>query len=106
MADNIAVSEAEINKLIMDLDDYAIKARRIFNQIECVVNNLNKDCESEFIKKYINRFKKFENNFGIMSNNILSYKKDLQNIKSYFKNQQSIASRAVREQTKKIVDRR
>ncbi len=106
MANNIAISESEINKLIMDLDDYAIKARKIFNQIECVVDNLNKDCEAEIMKKYISEFKKFEDNFRIMSNNILSYKKDLQNVKSYFMNQQSIASMAVREQTKKIVDRR
>lgn len=106
MANNIAISESEINKLIMDLDDYAIKARKIFNQIECVVDNLNKDCEAEIMKKYISEFKKFEDNFRIMSNNILSYKKDLQNVKSCFMNQQSIASMAVREQTKKIVDRR
>lgn len=106
MANNIAINEIEINRLIMDLDDYAINARRIFNQIECVVNDLNKDCESELIRKYVNKFKKFEKNFSIMSNNILSYKEDLQNIKSYFRKQQSIASKVVSEQTKKIINGR
>ena len=106
MTNNIAINELEINKIIMDLDDYAINARKIFSQIESVVNSLNRDCDAKIMSSYVNKFKTFSNNFSIMSNNILSYKSDLQDVKNRFKEQQSIASKVVNEQTKNIMNRR
>lgn len=103
---NIALDEVEINRIIMDIDDYAIAARKIFGKIEDVVNQLDKDCDAYITARYKNKFGVFSKNFNIMSNNILSYKKDLQEIKSEFKKQQSIASRIVNQHTKNAMNRR
>jgi hypothetical protein len=98
----IIISENGIDKLIMDLDEYAINARKIFDRIEAAVEDVNRDCKAKISTKYVNRFEAFASNFSIITNNILSYKKDLQDVKRQFKTEQSMTAAVLEEHAKEV----
>lgn len=98
----VAINEDGINKLILDINDFTIKMKKIFDEVETIVDGTCSYYECNCATKYRNNFNDFKLNFPIMVNNLLTYKKDMQNLKSKFSKEESVLSTVLIEETKNI----
>ena len=82
----IGINETRLEKLTLEIIDYADKINKIFNQLQLLLDETNK-C---FITSEGNEFrKKFQNqlyNYQTINQNILSYVGDLVKVKEIYKN--------------------
>lgn len=98
----VAINENEINRLILDINDFTIKMKKIFNEMESIVDGTRSYYDCNCATRYRNSFNVFKQNFPIMANNLLTYKKDMQNLKFKFSKQEGVLSENLREVTKNV----
>lgn len=101
----IAINEKEIDRLILDINDYAIKMKRLFNEIESVVDETASYYECSIATKYRNNFNVFKQNFPTMVNNLLTYKTDMHNLKFKFSKQEGVLSDVLIDEAKKALSK-
>lgn len=102
MDKTVALNENEINKLILDINDFSIRVRKIFDEVEALVDETSSYYECNCATKYRNSFNTFKTNFPIMVDNMLTYKKDMQNLKIMFSKQDGVLSNVVSNETKRV----
>ena len=98
----VAINENELNRLILDINDFTIKVKKIFDEMESTIDGINSYCNCDFATRYKKSFNIFKLNFTIMVNNLLTYKKDMQNLKFRFSSQESILSNVLNDEAKKV----
>ena len=98
----VAINENEINRLILDINDFAIKVKKIFDEMEQIVDGTRSYYDCNCATRYRNSFNVFKSNFPIMVNNLLTYKNDMQDLKFKFSKQEGVLSDMVSYEAKKI----
>ena len=96
----ISVNSNGLNNMIFDINDYSIKIRNIFNEIESIVVGTKNYYKCNSADAFRNSFNVFKSNFPVMTNNLLTYKKDLQSLKKMFTKQENILSNLVDDKTR------
>ena len=82
----IALNEAEIDKIMLDIVDCSNKVRAIFNKIDDVFEHVNDCYKCTSATTLYNRYRQLTENYSIIINNIMSYNSDLLSLKKKYKN--------------------
>lgn len=98
----VAINENEINRLILDINDFTIKIKKIFNEMESIVDGTRSYYDCNCATRYRNSFNVFKLNFPIMVNNLLTYKRDMQNLKFKFCKQEGVLSDILVDRAKNV----
>ena len=79
--DTFGINEARIDKLIMEIFDYANRVNKIFNQADDLIEKSKAfyDCDSgrKFREKYVS----LSDNYRTINQNLLSYARELTTVK-------------------------
>lgn len=78
------ISTDKIDKLMLDILDYAEKNNKILNQIQTLVNNSSKYFICDAGNSYRKKFNEFFNEASTVNKNILSYNDDYRSIKNHY----------------------
>lgn len=81
---NIAISESEINKLMLEIIDCSNNVKVIFNKITDLVSETKSyyDCSSACLLR--SKYFQFSDNYNTIIKSIMSYNKDLSNLKKKY----------------------
>lgn len=101
----IAINSNSINRLIIDTNDYAIRLKKIFNEIEAIVDNISTYYDCSSMKYYQKSFNQFRKNFQTMSDNMLTYKADMKTLNKVFVNKEIALSQEIMDESRKIQSR-
>ena len=81
----IGVNVDGIDKLILDIYNYAEKINKTLNQITNVVEQTKSFYDCDIANDYRNKFNNFKTNFNIINKNIQSYAEDLIKLKNKYR---------------------
>ena len=82
----IGINIDSIDKLILDIYNYAERINKTLNQISDVVDQTNTFYQCDVATEYRNKFNSFRTNFAIIDKNIKSYADDLIKLKNRYQN--------------------
>ena len=81
-----AINEESLDKLVVEIYDYASKIKSILDSMEDVVLGTESYFDCEIGENTRNKFKMLSSKFAAVSDNIISYAEDLVQVKtSYYK---------------------
>lgn len=80
------INEQLIDKLAVDIMDYADRINRVLNEIQELVNISSMYANSESNSTFRKQFKEIEKNYQTVNQNILSYAKDFIKVKQIYNN--------------------
>lgn len=80
----IGINIDSVDKLILDIYNYAEKINKTLNQISEVVDETKNFYDCEVADNYRNKFNNFKANFNIINKNIISYSDDLIKLKNRY----------------------
>ena len=80
----IGINIDSVDKLILDIYNYAEKINKTLNQISEVVDETKNFYDCEVADNYRNKFNHFKANFNIINKNIISYSDDLIKLKNRY----------------------
>lgn len=98
----VGVNEQVIDKLILDIYDYADRANIILNSIEDIIDNVPSYYVDSCSNNFRYNYEQLRQNFPIVVNNIKSYASDLVKVKNSFINNNDAASQLVRKKTTEV----
>ncbi len=81
------INEHQIDKLTIDIMEYADRINKVLNQIQELVNSSGLYLNSESGNTFRENFKLIEKNYQTMNQNILSYARDFVKVKAIYRNQ-------------------
>ena len=81
------INEHQIDKLTIDIMEYADRINKVLNQIQELVNSSGLYLNSESGNTFRENFKLIEKNYQTMNQNILSYASDFVKVKAIYRNQ-------------------
>lgn len=81
------INEHQIDKLTIDIMEYADRINKVLNQIQELVNSSGLYLKSESGNTFRENFKLIEKNYQTMNQNILSYARDFVKVKAIYRNQ-------------------
>lgn len=88
MRENISgINEHLIDKLVIEIMDYADKANKVLNQIQELVDGTTLYMSSPCGTAFRTSFSALEQNYQTMNQNILNYAKDFVKVKEVYKTQ-------------------
>ena len=73
----IGINIDSIDKLILDIYNYAERVNKTLNQITDVVDQTKNFYDCEAAQNYRNKFNSFKTNFNVINKNLNSYAEDL-----------------------------
>lgn len=81
---NVAINVNEINKLMLEIIDCSNNIKVIFNKITDLVSETKSyyNCSSATLLR--NKYSQFSDNYNVIIKNIMSYNKDLSNLKKKY----------------------
>lgn len=79
------VNEAGIDKLALEIIDYADKLNKVFNQLQILVDNTNSYFNSESGDVFRKNMKIHSENYKVLNQNILNYASDFVKVKEFYK---------------------
>lgn len=82
----IGINLDSIDKLILDIYNYAEKVSKTLNEISDVVDNTKKNYCCDEADSYRKKFNDFKTNFKVVNNNLISYAEDLIKLKNRYQN--------------------
>lgn len=82
----IGINIDSIDKLILDIYNYAERINKTLNQVSDVVDQTKNFYDCETATNYRNKFNDFKTNFSIMNENLKSYAEDLIKLKNRYQN--------------------
>lgn len=99
------ISETGIDKLMMDIIDYAEKMNQILNNISNLVEDTKEfyDCDSG--EKFRNRYGELQQSFSTVNKNILSYNTDLLNVKLDYLNREVYLTENLNKSSSTVISR-
>ena len=80
-ANTVGINEQKIDKLVLDINNYAERINNVLNNMEDLVNSTNSFFLEEVGNEFRNNFKQLSSNFPTVKTNILSYSQDLIKVK-------------------------
>ena len=80
----VGISEEKIDKLIIEITEYANKINKIFNQASELVDKTKTYYISESGDKFREKYLEFSDNYKTFNQNILSYAKELTVVKKKY----------------------
>lgn len=80
----IGINVDTIDKLILDIYNYAEKINKTLNQISEVVDQTKTFYECDTANNYRNKFNSFRTNFVVIDKNLKSYAEDLIKLKNKY----------------------
>lgn len=98
----IGINEDTINKLILDIYDYAEKISQTLDQVTNEVTLTKSFYKSSAASAYRNDFNNFKTNFSIINKNIISYAEDLTKLKNRYKRIDQNMSATIKKTTNNI----
>ncbi len=98
------VNEEKLDKLVIEIYDYADKIKLILNEVDDLVASTNNFFICDSGTDFRNKFNTLKTNFSIVNGNIISYAEDLVNAKISFQKIDSDMSIKTREEAKKVID--
>lgn len=81
----IGVNIDSIDKLILDIYNYAEKINKTLNQISTVVEQTKSFYDCDVADDYRNKFNNFKTNFKIINKNVQGYAEDLIKLKNKYR---------------------
>lgn len=90
--DSRGISYANIDKLMMDIIDYAERSNKILNNIQLLVNDTANYFVCDSGKLYRKKFNEYFNEASTVNKNILSYNEDLMTVKKRYNSLDSEAA--------------
>lgn len=82
----VGINLDSIDKLILDIYNYAERANKTLNQIADVVDQTKTFYNCDEADNYRNKFNSFRTNFKVVNKNLVSYAEDLIKIKNRYQN--------------------
>lgn len=82
----IGINIDSIDKLILDIYNYAERVNKTLNQITDVVDQTKNFYDCEAAQNYRNKFNSFKTNFNVINKNLNSYAEDLIKLKNKYQN--------------------
>lgn len=82
----IGINIDSIDKLILDIYNYAERVNKTLNQIMDVVDQTKNFYDCEAAQNYRNKFNSFKTNFNVINKNLNSYAEDLIKLKNKYQN--------------------
>lgn len=73
-----------LDRLILDINDYAERIKIKYNLIEELIENASECLKGDIGNQYKNRLILLKKNFSVINNNILSYSSDLSLVKKKY----------------------
>lgn len=83
------INEDKIDRLILDIYDYADKVNSIFNRIDELVDSTKDFYNCESAELFRNKFLEFKQNFKVVNENILGYAGEITSAKNNYKKRES-----------------
>jgi len=82
----VGINLDSIDKLILDIYNYAERVNKTLNQISDVVDQTKNFYACESADNYRNKFNSFRTNFKVVNKNLISYAEDLIKLKNRYQN--------------------
>lgn len=82
----VGVNLDSVDKLILDIYNYAERVNKTLNQISDVVDQTKNFYACEVADNYRNKFNSFRTNFKVVNKNLVSYAEDLIKLKNRYQN--------------------
>ena len=82
----VGINLDSIDKLILDIYNYAERVNKTLNQISDVVDQTKNFYAWESADNYRNKFNSFRTNFKVVNKNLISYAEDLIKLKNRYQN--------------------
>lgn len=98
------VNEEKLDKLVIEIYDYADKIKSILNEVDDLVTSTNNFFICDSGTEFRNKFNTLKTNFSNVNGNIISYAEDLVNAKISFQKIDSDLSIKTREEAKRVID--
>lgn len=83
---NIGINVDSVDKLILDIYNYAEKINKTLNQISDIMDQTRNNCMLDEINVLVNKFESFKANFPVVNKNLISYANDLIILKNKYQN--------------------
>lgn len=83
---NIGINVDSVDKLILDIYNYAEKINKTLNQISDIMDQTRNNCLLDEINILVNKFESFKANFPVVNKNLISYANDLIILKNKYQN--------------------
>lgn len=80
----IAINEAEINKIMLEVIDCSNKVKSIFNSIDDQVEKLKANYSCASATTLYKQYENFNDNYSVIVNNMLSYNEDMTSLKKRY----------------------
>lgn len=97
--DVIGINEQAIEKLILDVYDYADRINNILNAMDDVVQGTTSYFNDDSSNNFRHKFEQLKINFPIVNHNIQTYGEDLVRLKNNYFNTVSDVTQIVKKQT-------
>lgn len=98
----IGINIDSVDKLILDIYNYAERVNKTLNQISNVVDQTKSFYVCDAADNYRNKFNSFRTNFSIVNKNLISYAEDLIKLKNRYQNISDDMTQIVRKQIANI----
>lgn len=82
----VGINIDSVDKLILDIYNYAERINKTLNQISNVVDQTRNFYVCDAANNYRNRFNSFRTNFNVVNKNVISYAEDLIKLKNRYQN--------------------
>lgn len=96
----IGINEAEINKLITEINDCSIKVKDIFHKVNDLISSTQNFYECKSATTLRKKYYQLDDDYNVVLNNLSSYARDLINLKSKYANRISNISAQTRKDAK------
>lgn len=100
--DVVGINEQILDKLILDIYDYADRINRTLNSIEDVVAGSSSYFNDDVANSFRYKFEQLKLNFPMVNHNILSYANDLVKVKRNFSDTTSDMIYTIKKKTNEI----
>lgn len=82
----VGINLDSVDKLILDIYNYADRVSKTLNQIADVVDDTKKFYDCDAADEYRKKFNSFRTNFKVVNKNLVSYANDLIKLKNRYQN--------------------
>ena len=91
-----------INLTIRSINEYSTRLKNILNEIDETMKKINKSYDCESGKDLFDSYENLSNCFPVICSNMLSYKKDLQELKLRYSRESTILSDILAQKKAKV----
>lgn len=98
----VGINLDSVDKLILDIYNYAERVNKTLNQISDVVDQTKTFYVCDAADNYRNKFNSFRTNFNVVNKNLVSYAEDLIKLKNRYQNMSDEITQTINKAIAKI----